>query len=796
MKVTVSVKENDEMSQEELVSISPSTSMSIDESLGEEDHSEERDSNASGRKRYKLTERRSVLACIRCRRRKTKCSGSYPCQTCIRFNHMCEYPRKPKRIQIYDIEVEQYQMQIQQLKSELDMIKSSTSSTSHSITIAPSSTSSYNDDSDAPDISVWLGSGSCELICWNLKQFTSKQFINSQLPVNSPDFNTFIEEKTYNYLFASNHQHYSENVTESILQSITLPESLKLFDAVISFINVGYLTITNIEQFKLKLNQLFNSNGGKLPLKVITSNDRYFILKLLMILSLGEIYDRKLTIGRKKKKSHTIKKEQLPGLKYFKIVLNHLPSPFYYYDDYKSLENMIEIIELLGLISIYLRMIDKKTLAVSFTLQSLQLCISLNLHKESSLRSFEINNDNLSNQYLNKLWWKTFCLNRFYSVRISQPLLLHLNDISNDEYNNVKDSSIVPTSSDDYANETCMKFYIELAKISDRITNELYKSNTTTKQNKSQYLRSIISIMEILINWINNIPPFLRLNLHQVSDNDRSIYSLHLNYLHHIYLTNIPMLINLVKFKIINYYKHNQFQSHEGQSFFPTNIKNLINSILNSSKLTINIFLSLINRNKLTIFGMTDLDFLFSCSLVFLICLILINEGDDKDDIQNYLKTGLNIINEMKLSGNLIAKGKLFQIVELILSLKKLLIDLGYQDLINHMNMFQHDASEWSQVDEEKITINKTASSISLSTSTTSITDTTTNSDIINYQYQINDILDCTFLSTLPPASTTTTTTTTVENTSNSGGAHTPTPFLYNLTEEDINFMEQFFIDF
>ncbi|KAH6991371.1 hypothetical protein BKA56DRAFT_574313 [Ilyonectria sp. MPI-CAGE-AT-0026] len=44
--------------------------------------------------------KRSTHACIRCRNRKTKCSGESPCRTCLLARKECVYLEVPKKVQV------------------------------------------------------------------------------------------------------------------------------------------------------------------------------------------------------------------------------------------------------------------------------------------------------------------------------------------------------------------------------------------------------------------------------------------------------------------------------------------------------------------------------------------------------------------------------------------------------------------------------------------------------------------------------------------------------------------------
>lgn len=730
---------------------------------------------------------RSKFACLRCRKRKTKCSGESPCRSCYSTGAECKYPRKPKWIKVYDTELEEYRNKVESLEKELNRLKSKNRVLAGDDKTEPKSEfkqSSSNGGSNL-NLSVWLGCASCELICWNLKQFTIRSSNPSKDLLISPDFSSFREEKKYNYLLEkmSNHQLIEEVDEREVLKDLTFSELELLFDNVVTFINSGYLTVDPFE-FIEHSKQYFNENGFRFDKVDFRRSSNYYFLKLMTILALGKIYSRDSNLG-----VQTQRLEEVPGWSYFKLVIKYLPSPFELMSLTKtSVNEMFEIIELFGLIAVYLRIMDKKNAAVMFTLNALQMCIALNLHKNHQLRSVEINSK--PPHYINRIWWGTFCLNRFYSSRIGQPLLLQLGDITTSD---IAETTAPPTSRYEFANDVSMKFYILLAKIADRITNEIYCFKLPF--NNKQYLQSILSIMEMLVEWANNIPPFLRLELSgQVyKGNERLINTLHLNYLHHIYLTCIPILVNFVKVKIINFHK---LKLTTLQPLYlgelPKNLSNLVLTIINASQLTVNIFMSLYKRQFVSSFGFTDLDYLTSSALVFLICLILKidNSAEKCSSYQEYLEVSMNLIHEMKVMGNEVARGKLDQLIDLMESLTDLLQELGYTDLLSKLHRYREDESLLNGI-LEKLTMDKLT--YNRSVSPTVPLDPVVESNL-NLNVPIDDqfldgfevgkgIVDCTFL------------------TRNDGlgdmdmGSYNPLSE-YNITEEDILFMDQIIQNF
>ena len=111
------------------------------------------------------------------------------------------------------------------------------------------------------------------------------------------------------------------------------------------------------------------------------------------------------------------------------------------------------------------------------TLNALELCIALNLHKKS-LYPNRINKEGFDHLHL---FWSTYSLNRFLSCRIGQPILLHEQEIETEIPKSISSST---------------EFNIELAKIAERIVHEVYtlRSAMDTKN----YLKSILSTLEAL----------------------------------------------------------------------------------------------------------------------------------------------------------------------------------------------------------------------------------------------------------------------------------------------------------
>jgi len=606
--------------------------------------------------------KRSKFACIRCRRRKTRCSGDHPCQLCLSANAECLYARKARKVMVLDIDLERYQQQIEDLQREVALLKQGCKLVGLQDVSNGSGINTGVSMIVSEPLSL-LGCASPEVICLQLRRWFE---CGEDLPVKT--FSAEYEEHCYDELLTTINAPIEPNTVPLNYDLV-----VRLLENVIFFINMGYLVI-DTETFKQKARLYFaGEDVGQI-----------FTYKLLMVAALGQVYDVSDNLATAGKRT------QVPGLEYFMMVITNLPSAInlLLMSDHKE---SAEIIELFSWVAMYLRILDKKSAAVIFTSNALQMAISLNLHK----------NDDMAG---NKAWWSIFCLNRYFSTRIGKPLLLSIDQIQ------------CPLPTDE-----ALIHYIELGQICDRINRSLFDGKTEDTFHNNNY-KLIASIMQDLIKWKDNVPERFKLKITSsqeiLDDNDRIVYTLHLNYLHHVYLTCIPILLKFAFIQIKNYRQTKSIISID--SLLTKNWLNLIGKLINSCQLTIKIFMKLYKQNIVRTFGFTDLDYLFSTNLVFLIAMML-NINNIDFSFEEYLQWGLNFMNEMKNKGNLVAKGKLCKFMELVDDSKELLKDLGYESLLNTVQVKYGDSSSVSQL---------------------AMTPTRFFED-----YQLNnDIIDCTFL--------------------------------------------------
>lgn len=648
---------------------------------------------------------RAKFACIRCKRRKTKCSGTFPCHTCVMTKNECVYPKKPRVVKISDTHLDDLYKEIDSLKVQLgvkqgvtvnsEIVNGNNGNNGFDSNIKPEEAEVYGPEiGKTPTLSSTLRSPASEVIRFSLLRHITR----NPEPVISPGFSSYIEDPTYNSVLYEHKQNKGEfaQLNEFFTANIDYKDVTNYLGIIVNFLNVGYLTF-NAREFRIKLKQYFTNRGDFIPIKP-NEND-YFLLKILMVFAIGCMYEETTILG-----SNNYFNE-LPGIQYFRLVMDFLPSTHDITHFQSShIASTLDVIEIFGLIAMYLRFVDKKNASCFFTSIALQLCILMNLHQPQILQPGKDKITMENNEYNHQVFWSTYCLNRFFSGRIGIPMLLQAKNIH--ICGSYED---VPSNNEEFSNT--MKYYIDLAKISESINNEMYNNNLNNKD----YMNKMIEHIVLLKNWCNNLPLFLQLNITSTSSSpsDRLISSLHLNYLHHIHINCIPIMFHLAKVHISNYSANNNFVYD--LSTIPDHVMNLISYVIQSSELTIHIFLKLNEKVLLRCFGFSEIDYLYASSVIFIISVILqikhinnevkIPKLDEVNyDFISYLNISLRFLKTMSDMNNRIARAKLEQIVNLIESL----ISIGYTELeltktfhtlaipslydfTNHDNTFQID---------------------------------------------------------------------------------------------------------
>lgn len=621
---------------------------------------------------------KSREACVRCRVRKVKCTGTQPCRNCSVSQLPCVFenrPRRPRRISVMDTQIEALQSRIRELEEIVSVEK-----TSSPLAYFETENSQIK-EKNKMNLSLFLGSGSSELLCYNLIHWC----IDDDLKENTsevdvmPNFTSLVEEDDYDSIMFAKGMSSTECDINNHLMSLTLKEMEELLQLMLDNVDYGFLTFDPSKFMKDVIRYCTGSNGY-LRLPSARVDYQYFGCKMLMVTALGLIFAYKLN-------GTSLAKSEIPGLTPYKLVMSYLPLAIQILTiSHHNPSETFEVIELLGLVALYMRCYDKKNRSAMVTLNALELCIALNLHKKS-LYPNRLNKEGFDHL---QLFWSTYSLNRFLSCRIGQPILLHEQEIETE----------IPIST-----SSSTKFNIELAKIAERIVHEVYtlRSAMDTKN----YLKSILSTLEELTEMSQKFTDIDELTQKVLSTTEpgspnftspsqKLVLGIHLNYYHHIHLVSVPIVLHLARFSILAFRHPLKFQnSNILIKTLPNGVQKALRAFAISTSKSVQILLILRRKRLLNIFDITELDYICSSTVSLIICLILQLDEElnstgnfEAQRLSRKLEVMLDMLIEIRLHGNLIAKGKFKQILKLLSSLKVLFQSRGQSPFIDILNRF------------------------------------------------------------------------------------------------------------
>ncbi|CUM66613.1 uncharacterized protein PRCAT00004284001 [Priceomyces carsonii] len=315
-----------------------------------------------------------------------------------------------------------------------------------------------------------------------------------------------------------------------------------------------------------------------------------------------------------------------------------------------------KIVIILILAAYYFRSINEDQNAVMYSTLAMQVSIQLNLHLQPEDNAYSEEDVEIRK----RIFWSAFTTNRFLCAKLGHPTLLDASDITVSYPKMVSfDDGICKKIT--FPDAEDMKSFLELAKIAEDIVNVVYKKRSLSGKlagDDGGLLASVDIIIRRLIDWNENLPSNFRLKLDERKHGDgrmkRLKCSLHLNYCYQIHLATVAVLYQLVHEK-----------AHAEDSSFSLanislNILTMLTICINAAQLTTNIMITCFKETTIAVFGVVDVDYVFSASLTFSLSKFL--GMSDEGNIQNSLNSCLDILQELSRKGNSNATAKFSKI--------------------------------------------------------------------------------------------------------------------------------------
>ncbi|ENH74301.1 Putative transcriptional regulatory protein C3C7.04 [Fusarium oxysporum f. sp. cubense race 1] len=337
-----------------------------------------------------------------------------------------------------------------------------------------------------------------------------------------------------------------------------------------------------------------------------------------------------------------------PGDEFFHEALKRMP-------DLSSLRKQGVLgIELMGLSALYLQIADRKDDAYLYASTALRLSLGLSLHKSGSYRS-HMRSEAV---HRNRLWWSIYMQERRLAAAVGFPMSISDGEIT----------AAQPADQIGYQSAAAIAVNAKLAQITGRITTTIYSQSNEEEaafikevQDILQSLRKIENEMPAEISDGSN-PAELILNEAPLSSSQlssaRTTASLHLTVNQNIIYAVRPILL---------YMARNSFSGGNDlyTSMSPA-LRRLADICVEAARKSLVILHGLCKQDIIAKHAFLDLDCLFSTGFIFVLAVII---NSDKAQAYQGIESVRSILTHLSNLGNRAATKRLAEIDQMCASL-------------------------------------------------------------------------------------------------------------------------------
>ncbi|KAF2136164.1 uncharacterized protein K452DRAFT_354054 [Aplosporella prunicola CBS 121167] len=563
--------------------------------------------------RASIPYRRTSLACVRCRGRKTKCSGDLPsCRTCRAGNHGCIYLEQERKVQVPEFYLRDLEARVRAYEqSQAPIPKAPSPSFPASASLNPKGSGETEEFGENPLTEGmahlvmtpsgqrhYLGNSSSTSFGLRLRSFveTLSRFDHDlSIEVQCPTYNPAAWPKR----------------RPSLTKVPQLPPygfAKRLYKA--QFVYIGTIfSFVEPHVFEARLQKAYN--------QIPDLSDREACLsysQVLIILAYGQLYSVNQWDGH----------DGPPGFDYFMQALQFLPD---IHD-----EGSVLFVEVLSLAGYFMQNLNRRDAAFLYTGLALRMAISLGLHQE--IDDPEI--DNKAREHRRRLWWSVYSMDRILCAKSGNPITILDEDIG------VSHPSRLPECEPEVGPATVLLHYTELSRILGKIMNSIYRKN-----HKPDLVASVYNIMTDLNNWRRDLPQELQFDPNKLGkDISRESVSIFLHYYQCINMTARPLLFRMVQKRLATGGKGEDTDWRVHLS--PTAIA-VIEACITAARDSTIMMYSAAKQNLVATYGFMDGEHIFSAAIVLVMINLAFpfNERDRKS-----MKMALEVLCGMAEKGN------------------------------------------------------------------------------------------------------------------------------------------------
>ncbi|QGI92456.1 hypothetical protein CEK26_005525 [Fusarium fujikuroi] len=337
-----------------------------------------------------------------------------------------------------------------------------------------------------------------------------------------------------------------------------------------------------------------------------------------------------------------------PGDEFFHEALKRMP-------DLSSLRKQGVLgIELMGLSALYLQIADRKEDAYLYASSALRLSLGLSLHKSGSYRSQRRSEA----VHRNRLWWSIYMQERRLAAAVGFPMSISDTEITASQ----------PADHIGYQSAAAIAVNAKLAQITGRITTTIYSQSN---QEEATFIKEVQDILQSLRKIENEMPAEIsggsnptELILHEAPlsssqlSSARTTASLHLTVNQNIIYAVRPILL---------YMARNSFSGGNDlyTSMSPA-LRRLADTCVEAARKSLVILHGLCKQDIIAKHAFLDLDCLFSTGFIFVLAVII---NSDKAQAYQGIESVRSILTHLSNLGNRAATKRLAEIDQMCTSL-------------------------------------------------------------------------------------------------------------------------------
>ncbi|KAK3343419.1 fungal-specific transcription factor [Lasiosphaeria hispida] len=337
--------------------------------------------------------------------------------------------------------------------------------------------------------------------------------------------------------------------------------------------------------------------------------------KVLIILAFGKLYSVNQWIDYKGP----------PGFEYFTQALQLLP------DAHEA--GSILCVETLTLIGYFLQNMNRHDAAFLYVGMALRMAISLGLHNE--VRSADQDLPEPAREHRRRVWWSVYSMDRILSVKSGNPVTIHDEDIG------ARLPSALPGETP-YCPAVVLRHYTRLSQILGSITKAIYRKAATPRSGR-RLMASVESIIAALERWERELPDELRYDPPKLEKTRESV-STFSHYYQCINMTVRPLLYHVVQKRLRDPVGRERAWK-EGLS--GTTVR-VIEKCIGAARETIKMMAEARKRDLVATYGYMDGEHVFSAAIV----LVMVCAAFPADEANTEaMDTGLEILRGMAERG-------------------------------------------------------------------------------------------------------------------------------------------------